>query len=726
MATFAPIVAPTNDPNYLNYSKPISDIQADKSSGMLLTALGEAVEGVAKIGDTITKGVINDEIRTGVEKQRDAFTSALVQVADAQAGAGVVPNPQSQGAAGIRAPMSLAPDGENVPAAVKASAQRIQSIGSALNQNGGKTNDTLYTGAIAALRKQAAVRHPGYIDYIDQKIAEVSGIQPANAYMRNLLEDINRNATSGKAEVDKAIALGRQYLGYDPNMPGYIEAVRQGLPGSIQNLEGRINKVAGEKVQFDELERTRKMRDWTKEDASTDQSYQFSKEIRSKAKLAWEGVVEIPGLNNPTTIQRLIDDQRAGRISLTDDQNAALLNAATLAKDTWRRQSTNIMRDRGYTQSIPKKADRDAILDDEGRFFDDQIEAIKNKEYGTMFGNQRRVTAIQSDTSANLLSDRDMGGYWRAVQATKAIGGDGWANFMQGEALKKGVPDNLKNFIQDTQMKISTPRDPRNPADTRSIYEDIKKAQEAKIPAKTKVYDSLIDNVNILTMDSPPKGVTQEQFYAAKREITNYMFDPKTNGNLMDRFNKDFTDEQGVHHPGKFAVYDTMTKKSIVDSIWKSKDDQSWGKFRDWQEVSFKKLFGEELANLNQIAASSPVKVIWDSDKHAFRVEPDRKSGITPTGSESAYGTKTPARDLAFEKMQQGVARLNKGLANLSYMHDKEGSDTNAYLMDTMMLMGFSPNDRLHGDNLPQRVIEAIAASKKQNRIEDAFKAAGQ
>src|SRR6266508_6810975 len=111
MTTFAPLVATTNDPNYLNYSKPISDIQADKSQGLLFTAIGEAVEGAAKVGDQITKDVINEKVRTGVDKQRDAFTSALVQTADAQAGVGLVPTPQSQGEAGIKAPMSLT-DGE--------------------------------------------------------------------------------------------------------------------------------------------------------------------------------------------------------------------------------------------------------------------------------------------------------------------------------------------------------------------------------------------------------------------------------------------------------------------------------------------------------------------------------------------------------------------------------------------------------------------------------------
>jgi hypothetical protein len=58
-------------------------------------------------------------------------------------------------------------------------------------------------------------------------------------------------------------------------------------------------------------------------------------------------------------------------------------------------------------------------------------------------------------------------------------------------------------------------------------------------------------------------------------------------------------------------------------------------------------------------------------------------------------------------------------------MRKKEGSDTNSYLFDMLMQLGYSPNDKLHGDNLPQKAIEAINASSKSNkmRIDDAFRA---
>lgn len=713
MATFAPYVSPTNDPNYLNYSKPISNIEGDKSSGMLLKGLGDVLDGGVAVADQITKDVINTEIRTGVEKQRDAFTTALVAYADQQAGAGVIPSPQSQAVAGVKAPLSLAANEQNMPAGVQAVANRVQSIGTAITQNSGKSNDTLYTGALASMRKTIATKYPGYVDYIDQKIAQVSGIEPANAYYRNLMEDINRNATQGKSEVDKAIALGRQYLGYDPQMPGYIEAVRQGLPGSIQNLEGRINDVASKKIQFDELERLRKVRDWGKEDDTVNQTNQFAKEIRSKAKLAWEGVVQIPGLNSPQTIQQLLDDQRAGRISLTDEQNSALLNAATLARDTWQRQSVEIMRSRGYTQSIPKKEERDKIIADEGFFFEQQIQSIKDKTYGTMYGNERRMKSIQDDTGVSLLTHKDMGAYNRTVAGLRQIGGDNWVNYVQAESLKAGVTPALKDFIQDVKLKIGQPVNPANPEDSRSIYEDVKKAQQAKINPNTGLYDDLVGNVKFISMKEPPKGVDARQFFDVKKNIVDYMFDPTKNGKLVDRFSKDFTDSDGVYHPGKFAMYDTLTQRGIVDNIWDMKDQASWQKYRDWNELSFRKLFGENVMGLNNAQQDQSMlkRVVWNSDTKQFALEFNKPV----TTVDQRYATWA----------NEQVRELNKGLRNLAYMHDKEGKDTSAYLLETLTAMGYAPNNRLQGVNLPQKIVEAIANSaKKEDRINEAFDAA--
>src|SRR5258707_2375647 len=70
-----------------------------------------------------------------------------------------------------------------------------------------------------SLAKQLRAQYPGYKDYIDEQIKAVSGVDPANAVMRNLLEDINRNATNAKSEHDKTTAMLR-------------DAVTSGIPNS--------------------------------------------------------------------------------------------------------------------------------------------------------------------------------------------------------------------------------------------------------------------------------------------------------------------------------------------------------------------------------------------------------------------------------------------------------------------------------------------------------------
>ena len=39
--------------------------------------------------------------------------------------------------------------------------------------------------------KQLRAQYPGYREYIDQKVSEASGLPVANAYYKNLMQDIN-------------------------------------------------------------------------------------------------------------------------------------------------------------------------------------------------------------------------------------------------------------------------------------------------------------------------------------------------------------------------------------------------------------------------------------------------------------------------------------------------------------------------------------------------------
>ncbi len=695
MAVFNPQIPETKPQDYTRVTNPISDLTADKSTGIALQSAGVGITGATQLADTYTKETIGDDIRGNVEKLQQDTTAVYEQVRNNQ---------------------TLAQQTPQIPGGLQAGLEKVQGLGQAQAQSGGtgKANDTLYTAALNSYAKQLRSQYPGYRDYIDQKIQQVSGIDPANAYMRNLLQDINQSATSQKGETEKAIALGRQYLGYDPNMPVYIEAVRQNIPGAIQNLEQRINSAASLKVNHDNWKMQVDEKNVGKADDKELATDQFRQGANKLAFNTFNTVLQVPGLTNPQTIQKLIDDQRAGKVSLTDEQWNMLGDQADAYLDRARLQIKNLAN--SPDTAFARRMGND--LKSQNEFVEDALtpykqmrDAIRAKDAGLMFGNQRRAQSVQDDSKMQVLSDRDLGQYARTTSAWRSIAGDAWVGQQMAVATRLGIPEKYYNFVEDARRRAQIPDDLRQDGKVKSLYTDITDAQKAKVPQSTRVYDNLVDNVNVIG-DAPPPGVTAQQHYNIKKEVVDYVFDPTKNANLLKAFNRDFTDPDGQHHPGKFAVYDTLTQPKIADGIWNMKDRTSWDKYKNWQENSFAQLYRAEVKQLNTITAdkSQDVKVIWNSDVSQFEL----KYPKAVTGVDARYQ----------DTMRESVANLNKGLRNLSYMQGKEGTDTTAYIFDQMLNLGFSPNDRIQGNNLPQKFIEAIAASKKSNRIEDAFSAA--
>src|SRR5258708_10744350 len=191
-----------NPPDWTRVSRHIQEpehiTKADASTGIALSTLGTGIEEAAKLYDTSEKSYLKDKVTTGVDKLRDDYSNAYLNIRNQQQG--LIP-PQPQTLAQVDTPP--------VPGGLKSGLDRATQLGIAQAQNMGHVNDTLYTMNLNSLAKQLRAQYPGYKDYIDQQIQSVSGVDPANAVMRNLLEDINRNASNAKSEHDKVTTMVR-------------------------------------------------------------------------------------------------------------------------------------------------------------------------------------------------------------------------------------------------------------------------------------------------------------------------------------------------------------------------------------------------------------------------------------------------------------------------------------------------------------------------------------
>src|ERR1700747_2431519 len=215
MAIFNPEVQPGRDdmPNYFKYSEAIKQPQADQSKGLAYEALGKGIEGAASLADTTAKDIIGQDVRDTTEKIRSDFTNQLQQTKDVMGG-------------GPRTTLMSADADANqpsIPEAINTGLSKVDSLQSALIN--GKINDTYYHQRLADAVTSIRAKYPGYTDYIDQKVAQVTGVNPANAVVGDLMQDINRMQSNKKSAVDKAVDDAMK-SGY-PNSGQMIQRLQQ-------------------------------------------------------------------------------------------------------------------------------------------------------------------------------------------------------------------------------------------------------------------------------------------------------------------------------------------------------------------------------------------------------------------------------------------------------------------------------------------------------------------
>src|SRR5580704_2401084 len=89
---FNPQIPAANDPNYFKYSEPIRGVEADKSTGIALSTVGQGIGDLADIAKQAAHDYINKDVRATVDPIRDQFTSQLEA-----ARASIVPSPVQTG-----------------------------------------------------------------------------------------------------------------------------------------------------------------------------------------------------------------------------------------------------------------------------------------------------------------------------------------------------------------------------------------------------------------------------------------------------------------------------------------------------------------------------------------------------------------------------------------------------------------------------------------------------
>ncbi len=708
-----------NPPDWTRVSRPIQEpehiTKADTSTGIALSTLGTGIEEAAKLYDTSEKSYLKDKVTAGVDKLRDDYTAAYLNIRNQQQG--LIP-PQPQTLAQAETPP--------IPGGLQSGLDRATQLGISQAQNMGHVNDTLYTMNLNSLAKQLRAQYPGYKDYIDDTIKNVSGVDPANAVMRNLLEDINRNAGNAKSEHDKVTTMVRN-------------AVTEGLGGVNQHQVPNAAILASmwdrgqvtpdqvyayiAKYSSKDWERKQEMSERANDqgklsDKVTKAEQSFAKTVGHDTQAALD-ITNIAG--GTQTAQGLVDTitkanaegSKVDPVRLEQGVMGLTALKANLVSNAIRKANEPDSNGQTTIGLIGPDKVKNHIAE-QVRPLDEYIKYISDEKLGFAHTAARITQSIDEKTHLDLYNQPKVGDQLRIIAGMAKIAPQ-WGDAMLKAGLLSNLPQDLIPIYQGKLAAAAAQIDPLNPA---SAKEDIQQAKKANIAPSTRLVDNYLMIPKIIADPKAPDDV--------KLNVAKYAFAPN-NWGLMDELKMDYTNLKGQYVPGKYSAYDRMLSTDIVDSMWKLRQQGgegkvAWDNMKRWGENEFPVLFREDFKNISNANATyqyaptptaalgdkAPLpkkfEVHWDNEHNRFLELPLNPGAILDS---NVYGRNVNAI----------IRRVNGALDQLSNVQSKEGSNTSAYVL------GILHNADPALQSITRPMMNAIISShdKSLQKLEDTF-----
>lgn len=682
MSVFNPQVAPTNDPNYLGWSKPIETPQGDTSLGVALKEGGELLTEGVHIADTYIKKTIESDLHTSIDSERAAYTEALNYAQD-KVKTDKVSLLQGSG------------EGQSIPGGINEGLQKIDQIQGA--KANGKLSETYYYGRLDTIAKDMRSRFPGYRDYIDEKVSNITGVNPANAYIKSIISDINTYQTNSNTEhnkIESQIFENIQYVGEqnwqrwkqgnlsDTAVLGMI-AQRKAVKSDLELRELQRKDITGNKTL---------LADSTKDNATF-----FSANLVSDAL---QDVITNAGFTGQKAID-FLHDMEAGKIKIPQDKVQFIQEAfASMREKVNQRLQAeyNKQRDNGSTWAVDVGGSGVANTQIAGHIkpLDDILGWINNKDYGPAFRAENFIKATTAQTSQNILTNKDIGPYMANTAAVRHLGGDRLVQDLFEQAIKTGMGTKWTAWVSKMGTEAVAQPDFESTGYPRTISDFV--ADSQKVQAPKEVFQSILSLPEALSRSDVPDPV--------KASVARTTFDPK-NRDVLNSFEVDHTDPAtGRFVPGKWSIFNTFTSQAKVDEVKRlsQNDPKLLTDMQQWANTSFGTMFRQEINNLNKLQNYPGLKLAWDPDAHLFNV--------TFPNQDPKYSNNSYSRTI-----KDSIQRLNLGLQGLSNvagaMPGAQPDVVDALLVRQLVSLGFNPTIK-NVAGIPQQIMNAILSSKQE------------
>lgn len=659
MAIFNPDVpnARVSDPNWTNVSRPISDVNGsfipDKSTATAIGATSDILTSATKAVDFDIKESAKKDVQQGVDNLRDAYTDSLKAIRNVQLAS---------------ADASLLPD-STAPAApqgLENGIARAKTIGTAMAQNGAKINDTLYTGALNSLAKQLRSQYPGYRDYIDEQIQSVSGVNPANAFMKNLMEDINRSQENNKTEMNATMSTLRSNAdnGFHDGAGVKASDIYSLVKAGVLTPDKAMSWLNSAKsIQYDTKMKAdaRASRLGDEADAVTSATKDLSSTAAKTIAHNWTTMTLGKGTDTAEGLFNFIQ-QNQGNQGVMDERSQAIGQQLVALRNQTAKQLMAQANEGGANSLVaklggdPNKAK--AVIDGQLATFDMAIQAVFHKDWGAAYSHMNFNKAISQD-STNILynaTDEDVRKYNRMVGAINNISPQFGLQFFK-DSLLGPVPKAEKEFLKNTKMELLT--QPDAPTGKLTSIQGALNDAKSRGVRSPKTYDEMINTVN--DIGNPRLGLEH------RLNLAEAFFNNTANAGLLadKNFKKDYYDETLKREiPGKYVVFRKLTSDNVASGINElaKTNPEIKTKYQTMLSREFgEQLFSRELRDLGEVnernmTYNTPYKIKFSDDAK----RPPHFEVVNPDGTPMTMG-----QAIMMEAPVRSLNRLNEGMSSL-------------------------------------------------------------
>lgn len=639
MANFNPKIQDTG----IGPNAPVSPV-VDSSMGDLFANVGKVGAAAFTVADQATQ----DNIKTQIQDQTNSIQKEYgVQAASTLYGT------------------DISSPSQPLPKTLERASQTLKDNQTAFNQ--GRMNQTTYITRLDAMTRQMKSQYPAYSDQIDTIVSGVTGITPANALQKALMEDMASSAKANATAHDKSMAYVLSNSQYAP--PGAIESINSGkstvpeVMDFIQRSKSREQSISQEKASI------------AADDAAN--ALDLNKVQQSARKIATISVNEAiaKGIGAVGTsynkFQSTLNAAGADG-AYTAEENAQIrsqFNQLKLAAQSKLNSTFNDpYNDSGdsYATKLSYKDIQD-ITSSAMAPISAIEEAVVNKDYGVLSAAALSIGDASNDAQTQVLNSEGGGMIMRMSALSKLVG-----------------PVVLNSVMMEGNFKAFT---------------DVQRATSSALLAKTVVdskplSDVLNDYKGTGTVD--PK-VVNATISATMDMITKDGVNPEASYNAaVSLFSKN-TDEvfKMIKTPERMDLYARLTSPAVSAKMKRLGEThpQLLQQYLQFTGTQFVQLFKGQADTVSSSTSEVPDISVKYNPKTAQFDLVDNSSGPFQKG----YGKQTLQNFMDFVtlgvhqstklEMVQSVNKINKGLASLKAAMSITGEDPSAVLYRTTGVM---------------------------------------